>query len=135
MFIIQLSPTAPASPNAPISLDSSDIQYNKATIQWTVSILAYTPEQYTVIYGTSESSLTNTSMVVNGGNDFDSLNDEYQVTITDLVFSTVYYYSVRATNTEGSTDSVIQMFKTKERRELHVHVIVHVHVHCMCKPI
>ena len=108
----------PASPNAPTDLTSFDIKYNEATIQWTVPMLSYTPEEYTVYYGTSESSLTDTSAMVEGAIDFSSANQQYSVTITDLLFNTLYYFKVRATNTEGNTESTGGTFKTKERREL-----------------
>lgn len=81
-------------------------------------MLAYTPEQYTVYYGLGESSLTDTSAVVESAVDFSSTNQEYSVTITDLLFNTMYYYKVRAINTEGFMESTGGTFKTKERREL-----------------
>ena len=97
-----------------------DILHNEVTIQWTVTSIAYTPEQYIILYGLNESSLTQESDIVNGTMDFNSINDTYSVTITELDFNTVYYYQVRSTNTEGSTNSDVVMFQTPEKRNTYV---------------
>ena len=54
---------------------------------------------------------------MNGTMDFNSINDTYSVTITELDFNTVYYYQVRSTNTEGSTNSDVVMFQTPKIRK------------------
>ena len=94
-----------------------NIVHNEATIQWTVSSIAYTPEQYIVLYGLTESSLTQESDMVNSTMDFNSINDTYSVKITGLDYNTVYYYQVRSTNTEGSTNSDVVMFQTTKKRK------------------
>ena len=94
-----------------------NIVHNEATIQWTVTSITYTPEQYIVLYGLTESSLTQESDMVNGTMDFNSINDTYSVKITGLDYNTVYYYQVRSTNTEGSTNSDVVMFQTTKKRK------------------
>ena len=54
---------------------------------------------------------------MNGTMDFNSINNTYSVTITELDFNTVYYYQVRSTNTEGSTNSDVVMFQTTKNRK------------------
>ena len=94
-----------------------NIVHNEATIQWTVTSIAYTPEQYIVLYGIDESSLTLESDMVNGTMDFNSINDTYSVKITELDYNTVYYYQLRSTNTEGSTNSDVVTFQTTKNRK------------------
>ena len=94
-----------------------NILHNEATIQWTVTSITYTPEQYIILYGIDESSLTQESDMVNGTMDFNSINDTYSVKITGLDYNTVYYYQVRSTNTEGATNSDVVMFQTTKKRK------------------
>ena len=91
-----------------------DVTHNSATIRWTVSSLSYDPEIYVVQYGLAMDSLNMASSTVMG--DVTPLNymDSFQgsVTLTDLTKSTMYYYQVMATNSDGSISSVVGTFNT-----------------------
>ena len=70
-----------------------------------------------VYYGTDESSLTSNSSTVYSIKDFSRINETYSVTLTDLVYDTVYYYQVESMNSHGTATSDTSSFKTKKRRE------------------
>ena len=46
--------------------------------------------------------------------DFNNIDESYSVVLNGLTHNTVYYYQVRSTNTEGSTNSATEMFTTEE---------------------
>ena len=48
--------------------------------------------------------------MVNGTMELNNIDESYSVVLTNLTHNTVYYYQVRSTNTEGSTNSVTEMF-------------------------
>ena len=50
--------------------------------------------------------------MVNGTMELNNIDESYSVVLTGLTYNTVYYYQVRSTNTEGSTNSDVIMFTT-----------------------
>lgn len=108
-FSFSLGPAAPAPPT---DVHVANVSTTMASIRWTVPLLTYTPEQYRVYYGTSQSSLTRfTTSVVELAN-FSSVDSNFSLDLTDLGFNTLYYFFVRASNTEDMTDSAIGNFTT-----------------------
>jgi len=97
---------------------STDVRHYRATIQWTVSRIAYTPETYTVDFGNSSGSLTNVSQQQESGDDFTATNLQFSVQLTGLSAGTRYYYQVVAMNSEGFTASIEQNFTTAFTRKL-----------------
>ena len=95
-----------------------------AVIQWSVPVVTYSPEQYTVYYTTNSSGCPtnseegyNKSVTVYGLNhtDFFTIRDQqYNVTLNNLHPYTVYCYKAMATNTEGRNESMMRMFETTE---------------------
>ena len=111
-------PTGPSTPLQPSNLMSTDITHDRATIQWTVSRIAYTPETYTVHFGTSPGSLTLFSQQRQSGDNFTATNLPFSVQLTGLAAGTTYYYQVEAMNSQpGSTQSTVQQFTTREPRK------------------
>ena len=110
---------------------STGIAYNRATINWTVSRIAYTPETYTVHFGISSGSLTNITQQQQSGDNFTATNLQFSVELTGLSAGTRYYYQVVAVNSVGTTASVEQQFRTNELRKLicFVHAIP-IHYSC-----
>ena len=96
---------------------STDVRHNRATIQWTVSKIAYTPETYTVHFGNSSGSLTPFSQQQQSGDNFTATNLPFSIQLTGLSAETMYYYQVVAVNSEGSNTSVEQSFNTTELRK------------------
>ena len=96
---------------------STSITHNRATIQWTLPRIAYTPETYTVHFGTSPGSLTNISQQRQSGDSFTATNLPFSVQLTGLAARTRYYYQVVAVNSVGSTQSLVQQFTTREQRK------------------
>ena len=105
-------PTGPSLPAAPVVLYQPPVTSpTSALIQWSVPIVTYSPEQYTVYYTTNSSGCPadsdegyNKSVTVYGLNhtDFFTIRDQqYNVALTNLHPDTVYCYKVVATNTEG----------------------------------
>ena len=115
-----LSHAGPVLPQQPTNLMDNAIGTGGMSImiRWTVPIIAYTPENYVVNYGTSMGSLVMTSAMVMSGSDFEAVNQVFSVTLTGLVDTTTYFYQVVATNGQGSTSSDIQSFTTTILRKL-----------------
>ncbi len=103
---------APTGPDVPINIYTTNITYDSVIIHWTIPLLAYTPEQYSIYYGTSQTSLTKFNLTVNGLVNYTIANAEYNITVTGLVFNTNYYYRIMATNTEGMINTDIDNFST-----------------------
>ena len=124
MYTVNESPwsssTGPSSPLQPSNLMSTSIRHNTATIHWTVSRIAYTPETYTVHFGTSSGSLTPFSQQQQSGDNFTATNIPFSLQLTGLSAGTRYYYQVVAVNSVGSTASVEQMFITTTLRKLYL---------------
>ena len=114
VYFISLYFLGPTNPVQSTNLTAVNISYSEAIIQWTVTSIVYTPEQYIVLYGITQSSLTEKSAVVDGAMDLNSINGSYSVILTGLTHNTLYYYEVRSNNTEGYTDSDTNTFSTEE---------------------
>ena len=97
---------------------STELRHNRATIQWTVSRIAYTPETYIVHFGTSPGSLSSFNQQRQNGDNFTATNLPFSVELTGLSAGTTYYYQVVAVNSVGSTASDEQSFTTTELRKL-----------------
>jgi len=93
---------------------STSVRHNRATIHWTVSRIAYTPETYTVHFGTSSGSLTPFNQQQQSGDNVTATNLPFSVQLTGLSAGATYYYQVVAMNSVGSTASVEQSFTTTE---------------------
>ena len=77
-----------------------------ATVQWTVPLIAYTPETYVVSYSTG--SLTRQVLMsdpVESGADFDAVNQMFSVELTGLNPNTAYNYQVISSNIIGTSTS------------------------------
>ena len=117
---VHTGPSLPAAPVvvAPVTTPTS------ALIQWSVLVVTYSPEQYTVYYTTNSSGCPtnsdegyNKSVTVYGLNhtDFFTIRDQqYNLTLNNLHPYTAYCYKVVATNTEGRNESEARHFVTPE---------------------
>ena len=97
---------------------STGVTHNRATIHWTVSRIAYTPETYTVYFGNSSGSLTSVSQQLQSGDNFTATDLQFSTQMTELSAGTIYYHQVVAVNSVGSTQSTINNFTTRELRKL-----------------
>ena len=107
-----------ANPIQPL-LNEVTVTPNMATIRWTIPQVAYTPENYTIQYGTSMDNLSYTS----SGNqtinieDYQFITDtniQYQATIRGLSVGIQYFYRIVSNNSVGSNVSIIGNFTTSE---------------------
>ena len=96
----------PAVPLTATNIDSTITSFSTATISWSVSMVAYTPETYTVVYGTNQMNLNQRSTTIHG---ITGVN-QYSVGLTRLQHGTVYYFQVESTNTIGSASSETRSF-------------------------
>ena len=108
-------------PNHP-QLDMVDVYPRQVRIHFTVSSVAYDPEAYFVIYGTSMDTLTSVSDVFNytDSSDLSFLTDtnlKYTIMVDGLKSYQLYYYLIRATNSNSSINSIIKNFTTPETSE------------------
>ncbi len=67
-----------------------------------------------VNYGTDANSLVEKSQPQASGDDFSALNLMFQVQVTGLSYSTVYYYQLVANNSFGHTSSPVMSFITPD---------------------
>ena len=122
---LNLPGTGPSLPAAPVVVQAPVVTTaTSAVIQWSVPVVTYSPEQYTVYYTTNSSGCPtnsdegyNKSVTVYGLNhtDFFTIRDQqYNVTLNNLHPHTVYCYKVVVSNTEGRNESMMRMFETME---------------------
>ncbi len=121
--LVNLSHTGQAAPLF-TDLTATNIQYDRATIQWTVPVIAYTPETYVVNYGNDVNTLNNTSEAVSSGSDFEATDLTFSVLITGLTSNIVYYYQLVATNTFASTSSAVMNFTTLEQSKFMLMLLI-----------
>ena len=88
-------------------------------------MIAFTPETYTVHFGTSPGSLTPFNQQQPSSDNFTATNLQFSVQLTGLTAGTRYYYQVVAVNSVGSNTSVEQSFNTTTLRKLYLD--------CKCK--
>ena len=92
-------------------------------IFWSIPSIVFDQENYTVQYGTNMMMLLNTSIVVLGNNDTNTINDSFSINITGLTPFTRYYYVITATNTVGNTSTSVMSFTTDETGRFHIQIL------------
>ena len=100
-------PSGPQSPGVPASVLVLGRTHNSILIRFTVPIITYTPETYHVLYGTQMNNLNLTSIPITGSTDFSAMNQQFIVPVLGLVSDTTYYYRVRATNSDSSSETML----------------------------
>jgi len=92
--------------------------HDRATVQWSVSYIAYTPETYTVNYGRAMNSLDMSVTATQRGDNFTIPSQPFMFSaeLTGLSPGVTYYYQVEARNSEGPTLSAMQQFTSAEQR-------------------
>ena len=93
-------------------------RHDRATVQWSVSYVAYTPETYTVNYGLANDSLDMPAIATQRGDSFTIPSQPFMFSteLTGLSPGRTYYYQVEARNSEGTTLSAVQQFTSNELR-------------------
>ena len=102
----------------PVELTTEFTSNTAAEVQWKVTSIAYTPEEYQVIYGLSMEGLNLLSSIVFGNSDIKSVNEIFDVKLLGLTPNTTYYYRVMATSAGGETVSDVASFITETQSEL-----------------
>ena len=109
--------SGPAAPMS-VSLRSTDVTDTTATISWTVASIAYTPETYTVLYGTTRDNLDRTSgQQRTSGSDISVTSLPLSLPVSGLDPDSAYYYTVNASNSYSFTLYDTNTFNTSSRRE------------------
>ena len=114
-MVLFVGPSAPATP----AILSSTVGTAQATISWIVTMVAYTPESYFIVYGLSNDTLNLRSTAIEGTANLTFTNLAYSATITDLRPFTQYFYLIEARNSFAATQSDIQSFQTNEAGNNH----------------
>lgn len=83
-------------------------------MQWVVPYLAYTPEEYTIVYGFGRESLDHMSTTIYSSQDISAINRTYESSLYDLVPNTVYYFQIHSVNTFGETTTTVMTLTTSE---------------------
>lgn len=125
----------------PIDVAHTALSFEQAEIQWLVPSIVYTPENYTVVYGTDENMLNYTSSVIVGSNDVTATNQIHNVTLSELQPSTTYYYTVTARNIVGENRSNVRSVTTPPQSKFDVNLyqinvkkkITFARHHCICE--
>ena len=74
--------------------------------------MSYTPETYTVEYGVESTQLGDRSPQQGSGSDIRVVDKVYSQELVGLAPQVTYYYRVVATNSAGSTASVVRSVQT-----------------------
>ena len=104
----------PSNPVQPIRLSVTDISSNSALVHWIVPHIAYTPEQYIVYYGTSQTFLSRRTSVLSSPTDLAVTNATYASNITGLEANRAYYFYINSTNSYGGVLTMTMNFTTLE---------------------
>ena len=103
----------PAPPVQPTNARVISSDATTATVQWTVPLIAYTPETYRVSYSTGGlKRQVLMSDPVESGADFDAEDQMFSVELTRLKPNTAYNYQVISTNTIGTNTSETKTLTT-----------------------
>ena len=116
--------TGSAPPIQPTNVRVVSTDATNATVQWTVPLIAYTPETYIVSYSTG--SLTRQVLMsdpVESGADFDAVNQIFSVELTGLEPNTAYNYQVISSNTEDTITSESQSLNTTSGKLIREEVV------------
>lgn len=101
-------------PAQPTRVQTVNITSTSVTVQWVVPHLSYTPEQYTINYGTARETLDQRSAVLSSHADISLSNTTYQLTLQGLAPNTNYFFQLRSMNSFGETTTEIMAFMTSE---------------------
>ena len=113
MFCYLIHTAGPALPVPPMFLNGVMTDTTSFQIDWEVVRIAYTPESYVVVYGTSVDTLDLTSETVQGSGDIASTNGRFTVVLRNLDQDTTFHFRIVATNAFGSNPSELMMFTTE----------------------
>jgi len=93
-------------------------RHDRATVQWSVSYIAYTAETYTVNYGRAVNPLNMSVTATQRGDNFTIPSQPFMFSalLTGLDPGVTYYYQVEARNSVGPTLSAVQQFTSTELR-------------------
>ena len=101
-------------PAQPTRVQTVNITSTSVTVQWVIPHLSYTPEQYTINYGTARETLDQRSAVLSSRADISLSNTTYQLTLQGLAPNTNYFFQLRSMNSYGETTTEIMTFMTSE---------------------
>ena len=103
-------------PRQPMKTRGNKISMDSLTIQWMVPFIAYTRETYVVRYGSAPDNLNQSSILVNGSANLNVTGAQFGVNLTGLVPYSLYYYTIVASNTEGTTTTPVMTLSFFPRR-------------------
>ena len=95
-------------------MQTVNISSISVTVQWMVPYLSYTPEQYTVYYGTVRERLDMRSTTLSSTTDISASNTTYEISLQGLTPNTAYFYQLRSVNTYAETTTAVMTFMTSE---------------------
>jgi len=128
-----IATSGPANPVQPQDLVNISTRHDRATVQWSVPYIAYTPETYTVNYGRAMNSLDMSVTATQSGDNFTIPSQPFvfSAELTGLSPGVTYYYQVEARNSVGPTLSVVQQFTSNELRMYMTCLGIR---YCLCAP-
>lgn len=100
------------APFQPTDISHSSPSPDFAEIQWLVTTIAYTPENYTIIYGKSQDLMNKTSTTIFSTPKISKSNQMYSNNIRGLDPNTTYFYQVISRNSIGTNFSGIGILVT-----------------------
>ena len=100
-------------PFIPVQVHST-VTTTTANISWTVPVIAYTPENYTVTYNGLElqTELRVSELILGDPTDILATNSKYSVLLENLEEANTYHYTVNAINCNGTTPTDVMNFTT-----------------------
>ena len=99
--------SGPGEPVLPSSVSIFNITSGSISLEWVIPYIVYTPEDYRVLYGTSQQSLDQTSDSIASASDLTATNLSYSLIIVGLQPGMQYYFQIESRNSIGSVMSEV----------------------------
>ena len=114
LIVVMTTHVGPSNPVQPIDLSVTDISSNSALVQWVVPYIAYTPKDYVVYYGTTQTFLNQWTSVLSSPTDLSVTDTTYASNITGLEANRAYYFYINSTSSYGGVLTMVTNFTTLE---------------------
>lgn len=107
MFTLSFSGASP--PVIPVILEPAITQLS-VMVLWNVAEIAYTPEHYTVHYGSDKA--LDFSVSIEGTQNISAANMTFSALLTNLLPQNLYFYKIKSINSFMSSETNVESFIT-----------------------
>ena len=83
-------------------------------VYWVVPYLSYTPEQYFVLYYSSNDTVSMTAGPLKSPSDIATIDEKYNLILTGLKPNSNYFFQIQSINSYGIALTVVKSFATQK---------------------